>query len=111
MQFPKCKNTCALVLAAALGVALTGVVNANKLVQPQVSGQVTSVNGSAAITINGQTYLISSSSPAYQQIQGVHIGDQIGLVLNGPAGASTTQVVGIVTTGATSKASSASHQG
>jgi len=109
MQFPKCKNMRALVLAAALGVALSGVVNANMLVQPQVSGQVTSVNGSAAITINGRTYLISSASPAYQEIQGVHIGDQIGLVLNGPAGASTTQVVGIVTTGATSKASSASH--
>jgi hypothetical protein len=109
MQSRKFSHTRARVLAVALGVALSGVASANMLVQPQVSGQVTSVNGSAAITINGQTYLISSSSPAYQEIQGVHIGDQIGLVLNGPAGAATTQVVGIVTGSATTKASPAAH--
>lgn len=83
---------------AALGAAMAGTpALASRLIQPQVSGQVTSVNGTTAVTVDGTTYLIDRNSPAFQVIQRLHPGDRIGLVLNGPAGSATTQVINIVT--------------
>ena len=85
----------ALVLAGSLaaGVAAWG----NIPIGPQVSGAVTAVEGTTAVTIDGQTYLIDRNSPAYKAIQGVRPGDRVGLILSGPAGSSSAQVVGIVT--------------
>lgn len=104
---PKMRSfVCAVVAALALGTVVTPV-SASRLIQPQVTGQVTSVEGTAAVTVNGTTYLIAADSAAYQTVQGVHVGDTIGLVLNGPAGQSGTQVIYIVTNaGAASGASS-----
>jgi len=86
-----------------LGVlALAGLplsASAGMPLQPQVSGQVTSVEGSTAVRINGTTYLIAPNSPAAQDIRSVSAGQTIGLVLNGPAGSSTSEVVHIMHTG------------
>ncbi len=107
MMHPYIRALRALLLTAALAATPAAAVWANRPALPQVTGQVTGLNGNAAVTIDGQTYLISSSSQAYQTILSVHVGDHIGLILNGPAGAATTQVVGIVT--ATTTTTSASH--
>lgn len=89
----------AVALSAAL-VAAGAPVWANMLVQPQVTGAVTAVAGTTAVTINGQTYLIERNSTAYQAIQSVHVGEQIGLILDGPASSSRSHVVAIVTAAA-----------
>lgn len=90
------RSVCAAAVIAAW-VAGTPVW-ANRAVQPQVTGQVSAVAGQAAVTINGQTYLIATDSAAYQSIRNVHVGDTIGLILDGPSTSSTTHVIGIVTT-------------
>lgn len=93
---------------AALGLgALATPLWASRLVQAQVSGQVTSVEGNTAVTIDGTTYLIAANSAAYQAVQNVHVGDTIGLVLSGPPGLSTSQVIYIVTGTAAGSSSSA----
>lgn len=85
----------ALVLAGSL--AAGGAAWGNIPIEPEVTGAVTAVSGTTAVTIDGQTYLIDRNSPAYKTIQSVHPGDRVGLILSGPAGSSGTQVVGIVT--------------
>jgi hypothetical protein len=90
------RNLGKLVATALIGAGLSVSAWANIPVGPQVSGQVTGVNGPAAVTVDGTTYVIDSSSPAYRTIQSVHVGDHVGLILSGPAGASTSEVVGIV---------------
>ncbi|HEX4052533.1 MAG TPA: hypothetical protein VHY19_16815 [Steroidobacteraceae bacterium] len=90
-------------LSAALAAAVMAAGSpawANMLVQPQVTGAVTAVAGTTAVTINGQTYLIERNSSAYQVIQSVHVGEQIGLILDGPASSSSSHVIAIVTAAA-----------
>jgi hypothetical protein len=110
----KSRGLAAIAVAAlALGAlgAHTPPAWASMVVQVQVTGQVSAVEGTTAVTINGTTYLIAANSPAYQTIQSVKVGDTIGLVLDGPSGASTTQVVGIVTDAAAGSGSSGAGSG
>jgi hypothetical protein len=84
----------------ALGVLALGAsaepARASMPVQPQVTGQVSAVDGVTAVHINGTTYLIAPNSPAAQTIRSVAPGQTIGLVLNGPPGLGTSEVVSIV---------------
>ena len=96
---------------AALVLGLLGICSlparASMPVQAQVTGSVSAVDGTTAVTINGTTYLIAPDSLAARSIQSVSVGDTIGLVLSGPAGEATSQVVYILSgsSGASSKAS------
>jgi hypothetical protein len=94
-------GTMALAAAAALAtLCVSGAPAwANRPVQAQVSGQVTAVEGTAAVTVGSTTYLIAANSPAYQTIQSVRVGETIGLVLSGPAGDSSSQVEYIIVSG------------
>ncbi|HWG75868.1 MAG TPA: hypothetical protein VN660_03650 [Steroidobacteraceae bacterium] len=69
----------------------------------QVVGPVSSVEGTTAVRINGTTYLIAPNSAAAQEIHNVTAGETIGLVLNGPTGSATSEVV-YITHNATGRA-------
>jgi hypothetical protein len=97
MRYPTSFKSLRLAALLAAGLALGAPAWANIPVPPQVTGQVSAVEGTTAVTINGTTYLIAANSPAYQAIQSVSVGDTIGLILSGPAGDATSQVVAIVT--------------
>lgn len=85
---------------AALTLGLLGMCGlsawASMPVQPQVTGSVSAVEGTTAVTINGTTYLIAPDSLAARSIQSVSVGETIGLVLSGPAGEATSQVTYII---------------
>lgn len=94
MRFGKSRRALGLLALALLpGLALAGMP-----LQAQVTGQVSSVEGTTAVRIDGTTYLIAPNSPAAQDIRTVSAGDTIGLVLNGPAGSATSEVVYITHT-------------
>lgn len=59
-----------------------------------ISGTVTSVTG-GQIVINGATYSVQQTGSVLTQLQQVEVGQMVDVVLNGPAGAATTQVVSI----------------
>jgi hypothetical protein len=86
---------------AALAGALLAMMmmcapaSAVRLVAPQVSGTVTAISGTVAVTVDGKQYMIGAGTVAAQQIVNVHVGDQIGLVFDGPVSRSGTHVVGI----------------
>ena len=75
----------ALHVAPALSARVSGTVT---------SGTVTAING-YDITVNGQTYSVQTTGDALSQLQQVQPGQQVDLVLSGPPGATTTQVVAI----------------
>ncbi|HTT05904.1 MAG TPA: hypothetical protein VMF64_11490 [Steroidobacteraceae bacterium] len=96
MRFTKSRRALGLLALAAMpALAFAGMP-----LQAQVTGQVSSVEGSTAVRIDGTTYLIAPNSPAAQDIHTVSAGDTVGLVLNGPAGSATSEVVYITHTGA-----------
>lgn len=96
MRFCKSRRALGLLALAALpGLALAGMP-----LQAQVTGQVSSVEGTTAVRIAGTTYLIAPNSPAAQDIHNVTAGQTIGLVLNGPPGSATSEVVYITHTAA-----------
>ncbi|HTW75540.1 MAG TPA: hypothetical protein VMD56_11540 [Steroidobacteraceae bacterium] len=75
----------ALHVAPAFGAVATGVV---------VSGTVSSVSG-LQIVVNGTTYNVQQTGSVVNQLEQVQPGEVVDLVLNGPAGASSTVVVAI----------------
>jgi hypothetical protein len=89
----------ALMAGGLAAAAVAGSAWAGMPLQPQVSGQVSAVQGATAVTINGTTYLIAPNSPASTTVRDVTPGQTIGLVLNGPPGAATSEVVYITRTG------------
>ena len=85
-----------VVTALLSAMAAVTAAQANIPIQPGVTGDVSAVAGTTAVTVDGRTYLIDRNSPAYSAVQGVHVGDRIGLILDGPASASESHVIGIV---------------
>lgn len=78
----------------ALGIA-PGTALASRPVFT-VAGKVTAVASSGqTITVNGQAYSIKSHSPAANEVDGIDPGEYVQLVLNGPSGLRSTQVVAI----------------
>jgi hypothetical protein len=79
---------------AALAIAIP--VFANRALQPQVTGQVTAIAGDTAISVDGKQYLIAAGSAAYGSVQTVHVGDQVSLIMDGPANSAASHVIIIV---------------
>lgn len=85
----------AAITAAALGFALEpGTALANKPAY-SISGAVTTPPVGQQITVNGQTYQIQPGSSAAQQVNQVVEGESVELILNGPPGSSSSEVVAI----------------
>jgi len=84
--------------AAALALTLFGLpAFAARVLAPQVSGVVTAITSNVSLSIDGKQYMIASGSSAAQTIQNVHVGDQVGLILDGPVSKSGTHVTAIQT--------------
>jgi hypothetical protein len=83
------------VLAAAAVVLCSLPAWAVTLVVPQVSGHVTAISANVSITIDGKQYAIAAGSLAATDVRDVHVGDMVGLVLDGPAAKLTTHVISI----------------
>jgi hypothetical protein len=94
--FHRARNGCLAVLAIA-AVAIGTPAFAVQPLQPQVTGHVTAIAGETGISVNGKQYLIAAGSSAYSSVQTVHVGDQVGLILDGPATSAASHVIAIVT--------------
>ncbi len=81
------------VLCAA-GLALQVAPALSSRAPTLVSGSVTSIEG-RQITVNGTSYAVRLQGAALRQLEQVHIGDKVDLVLSGPPGAASTQVSAI----------------
>jgi hypothetical protein len=79
---------------AALGMALQCAPAFSARPPVLVSGNVTSVDGQQ-IVVNGNSYDVQLQGPALGQLEQVHVGDRVDLVLTGPPGAASTQVSAI----------------
>ena len=66
-----------------------------KLAVPQVVGHVTAITANISITVDGKQYAIAAGSPAANSVREVHVGDEVGLMMDGPAGQSGSHVTAI----------------
>jgi hypothetical protein len=86
----------AALAAAALSLMMVcAPASAVLRVQPQVSGTVTAIAGTVAVSIDGKQYMIGAGTGAALAILNVHVGDQIGLIFDGPVSKPGTHVTGI----------------
>jgi hypothetical protein len=69
---------------------------AARVLSAQVSGLVSSQPESTVIEVNGVRYLVAVNSAAAAQLATLHVGDSVGLVLDGPATSSASHVVAII---------------
>jgi hypothetical protein len=81
----------AAVLIATAAFAAPAI--AAKVMPPQVTGHVTAIAGSTSISVDGHQYMIGAGTMAAQNITMFHVGDLVGLMLNGPATSSASHVV------------------
>lgn len=85
----------ASMLAVANVVSIAPAV-AIVVVAPQVTGRVTAIPSSTVIVVDGHQYLVAANSPAFKTLQTVHVGDSVGLMLDGPAKSSASHVTSIL---------------
>jgi hypothetical protein len=78
----------------ALGMVFCGSSAFGSRGPTMVSGSVSSIDG-RQIIVNGTSYDVQLQGPALQQLEQVHVGDKVDLVLTGPPGAASTQVSAI----------------
>ncbi|MGH9917634.1 MAG: hypothetical protein ACRD6W_01995, partial [Nitrososphaerales archaeon] len=83
-----------IVVLGALGMVLQGAPAFSSRAPNLASGSVTSINGNQ-IVVNGASYNVQLQGPALHELEQVHVGDKVDLVLTGPPGAASTQVSGI----------------
>jgi hypothetical protein len=92
------KPMTSLLLASTLvlaSVAGTSSAVATIMITPQVTGHVTAIAGATIIVVDGHQYLVAVNSPAFQTLQNLHVGDSVGLILDGPAKSSSSHVTSI----------------
>jgi hypothetical protein len=94
-RFHRARNGCLAALAIA-AMAIGTPAFALQAVQPQVSGHVTAIAGDTAISVDGKQYLIGAGTAAYSSVQTIHVGDQVSLILDGPANSAASHVIVIL---------------
>ena len=86
------------VAAAILALTLCWLpAVAARLITPQVTGKVSAITGNVWVSVDGTEYQIGAGSAASKTIQFVHVGDPVGLILDGPVSKSGSHVVAIQT--------------
>jgi hypothetical protein len=81
-------------LAVANVVSISPAV-AIVVIAPQVIGHVTAIPSSTLIVVDGHQYLVAANSPAFRTLQTLHVGDSVGLMLDGPVKSSASHVTSI----------------
>jgi hypothetical protein len=66
-----------------------------KLAVPQVVGHVTAITANVSITVEGKQYAIAAGSPAATSVRDLHVGDQVGLMMDGPISQVSSHVTAI----------------
>lgn len=84
-------------LAAVMGTAVlaSGAVKANQLAGPVVTGYVTSVQGTASISIDGKAYAIAPGSAAAEDVSSLSPGQRVDAQLTGPVSSPDTEVINV----------------
>jgi hypothetical protein len=82
-------------ILALASVADISPAVATIMITPQVVGHVTAISGATLIVVDGHQYQVAVNSPAFQTLQGLHVGDQVALILDGPARSSSSHVTSI----------------
>jgi len=85
----------ALLASAAFLTTLATPVSANTPAFPQLTGKVTGLPGGNRIEVDGHTYTVVSGTEATEHIKSLHIGDVVGLKLEGPTAGHSSNVVKI----------------
>jgi len=80
-------------LAVLGAAALAGTAAASTIRQPQVSGHVTAIAGTTAISVDGHQYLIAAGTLAFQSVASIHVGDIVSLILDGSPNSSASHVI------------------
>jgi hypothetical protein len=101
----------ALAAAALVAVLASGpAALATQPIGPTLQGQVNAVSGIEAITVNGTQYNVKPGSQAAQALPSLAPGQQVTVMLDGPASSATTHVVAVyATTPAASPPAPAQH--
>lgn len=97
------KNTATVLWAlivACSGTLLAPTAEAAMIAQPQVSGHITAVASNEVVVVDGHRYLVAVNSAAYKVMSSLHVGDAVGLFLDGPANNSASHVTAIKVTNA-----------
>jgi hypothetical protein len=88
------KTALKLIAALWLSASVAAPAHASR-VPDLVTGKVTALPGGAQLVVNGKTYYLRLDGNALEELQSVHVGDTVDLVLDGPPQGSTTKVVAI----------------
>jgi len=91
MKHPTIK---AFTVLGAVAMALHMVPAFSSRAPNLVSGSVTGIQA-RTIVVNGVSYAVQIQGAALHQLEQLHVGDQVQLVLTGPQGAASTQVSAI----------------
>ncbi len=91
-------NAYAKGLAKALLLALlfaAGGALASRIAGPIVTGTVSSVSGTSAVTIDGKAYAIRARSAASSEVAHIQPGDVVDAMLDGPTSSPDAEVIDI----------------
>jgi hypothetical protein len=94
MTILKTARLCALAgLAATLGAASSAF--ASRMAE-ELAGVVTAPELGERINVDGVTYTVAPSAHMDEVLLGLNVGDQVRLLLNGPAADRNTQVLDVI---------------
>ena len=86
-----------LALLAAAGTALGTVsIDATTVPGDVITGNLTAVNGTRSLNIDGHTYLLKDGSPAVSAAAHLMPGKSVTVQLDGPASSPSSQVINVV---------------
>ena len=90
------RHTLIAILAAAATVLGTGSIDANTVPGDVITGNLTGVNGTRSLNIDGHTYLLKDGSPALSAAAHLIPGQSVTVQLDGPASSPSSQVINVV---------------
>jgi len=90
------RHTLLAMLATAGTLLGTGSIDANTVPGDVITGNLTGVNGTRSLNIDGHTYLLKDGSPALSAAAHLMPGQSVTVQLDGPASSPSSQVINVV---------------
>ena len=91
------KHTLLALLAAASMALGTSNIDATTVPGDVITGNLTAVNGTRSLNVDGHTYLLKDGSPALSAAAHLMPGQSVTVQLDGPASSPSSQVINVVT--------------
>jgi hypothetical protein len=86
-----------LAMLAVAGTALgVGSLEATTVPGDLITGNLTAVNGTRSLNVDGHTYLLKDGSPALSAAAHLTPGQSVTVQLDGPASSPSSQVINVV---------------